>query len=351
MVRHNTNEDLNGYIRGAHQDGPDICDRFEFHKPGSSSTPENVVWGWNDLDSLYCERCKRLATEHLVLKAPKPIDEMVKPTSQLPKPAAYTAPTGSGGNLSVVDATALNPTETEERRARAAEQAAYFNAGYDNGTGMLDEMNDPLAINARPKPKPPLPEPPHQGMIAAAAAAPPPTRGANLSGVAYKPPMSYDEIMAMSGENFPPPSAGVDGVKDPALAELLSRDASANEAFKREVERMVREAARKEEVDARLGAPPPAVSAPAAGATIVAESKDLSGTTVPMGTFADSAALLASVGLERYGKTFEEEEMDPDTLIEVLQQQGKASLEEALKELGIKSMGHRLKIINALIIQ
>ena len=43
--------------------------------------------------------------------------------------------------------------------------------------------------------------------------------------------------------------------------------------------------------------------------------------------------------------------MDPDTLIEVLQQQGKASLEEALKELGIKSMGHRLKIINALIVQ
>ena len=43
--------------------------------------------------------------------------------------------------------------------------------------------------------------------------------------------------------------------------------------------------------------------------------------------------------------------MDPDTLIEVLQQQGKASLDDALKELGIKSMGHRMKIINAMIVQ
>ena len=42
---------------------------------------------------------------------------------------------------------------------------------------------------------------------------------------------------------------------------------------------------------------------------------------------------------------------DPDTLIEVLEQQGKSALDEALKELGIKSMGHRLKIVNALIVQ
>ena len=83
----------------------------------------------------------------------------------------------------------------------------------------------------------------------------------------------------------------------------------------------------------------------------IAKSKDLSGATVAKGTFADAGALLKSVGLPQYEAVFTEEEMDPDTLIEVLQQQGKASLEEALKELGIKSMGHRLKIINALIVQ
>ena len=73
--------------------------------------------------------------------------------------------------------------------------------------------------------------------------------------------------------------------------------------------------------------------------------------TVPKGKFADAAALPSSVNLSQYQAQFEEEAMDPDTLIEVLEQQGKASLDEALKELGIKSMGHRLKIINALIIQ
>ena len=40
--------------------------------------------------------------------------------------------------------------------------------------------------------------------------------------------------------------------------------------------------------------------------------------------------------------------MEPDTLIEVLQQQGRSALEEALRDIGIKSMGHRMKIINAL---
>ena len=110
---------------------------------------------------------------------------------------------------------------------------------------------------------------------------------------------------------------------------------------------MVREAARKDELDAHAKK----VERAAPAAPAVVETKDLSGSTVAFGTFADAAALLSSVGLERYQQVFDDEEMDPDTLIEVLQQQGKSSLEEALKELGIKSMGHRLKIINAMIVQ
>ena len=86
-------------------------------------------------------------------------------------------------------------------------------------------------------------------------------------------------------------------------------------------------------------------------APVIAESKDLSGCAVPLGTYASAGALLSSVGLDKYEKVFEEEAMEPDTLIEVLTQQGKQALEEALKELGIKSMGHRLKIVNALIVQ
>ena len=353
-MRRFAHEDLNGYIRGAHQDGPEVCPRFEFHMPGSSSTPEKVIWGWNDLDALYCENCKRLATEHVVLKEPKlrtDFEKEIKPASMIPgrRPTA-AAPTATGG-----DPTAANPNETEQRRAREAEQAAYFNAGYDP-SGMLNEMNDPLAIAARPKapPPPPTAPPPPPQPQPQPRPVPAPAEAAFAASLPPARPhiMSYDEIMRItSGDNPPKPNPDVAGVQDPALAELLSRDASANEAFKREVDRMVREASRKEEMDAHAAkgaaaaAPPPAAAPP-----VVAESKDLSGACVPMGTFADAAALLGSVGLERYAELFEEEEMDPDTLIEVLSQQGKASLEEALKELGIKSMGHRLKIINALIV-
>ena len=45
---------------------------------------------------------------------------------------------------------------------------------------------------------------------------------------------------------------------------------------------------------------------------------------------------------------FDEEEVDPDTLIMVLQQQGRAALDEALQQLGVKPLGHRVKIANAL---
>ena len=129
---------------------------------------------------------------------------------------------------------------------------------------------------------------------------------------------------------------------------MLARDASANDAFKREVELMVREANRKQELQERAK-PHGQTAAPSTGG--VAESKDLSACTVPLGYFPSSSAMLRSVGMERYHKVFEEEAMEPDTLIEVLQQQGRSALEDALKELGVKSMGHRLKIINALIVQ
>ena len=158
--------------------------------------------------------------------------------------------------------------------------------------------------------------------------------------------------VSMITENTAPYDiSDTNGVQDPALQSLLSRDASANEAFKREVERMVREANREKELQQRIpgGVPAPAAAPPKSGAVV--ESKDLTGCTVPLGTFSDASALLKSISLERYEQAFNDEAMDPDTLIEVLEQQGRAALDEALKELGIKSMGHRLKIINAMIVQ
>ena len=115
-----------------------------------------------------------------------------------------------------------------------------------------------------------------------------------------------------------------------------------------QVERMVREANRQTELDTHGVAPPPPAAPARSG---VVESRDLTGCTVQLGTFADAGSLLNAVNLPQYESVFREEAMEPDTLIEVLQQQGKAALEGALKELGIKSMGHRLKIVNALIVQ
>ena len=68
-------------------------------------------------------------------------------------------------------------------------------------------------------------------------------------------------------------------MQDAGLQELLSRDASANEAFKREVERMVREAARKDELDAhakKVERAAPAGMKDRRNATSTFDSSDLS---------------------------------------------------------------------------
>ena len=68
-----------------------------------------------------------------------------------------------------------------------------------------------------------------------------------------------------------------------------------------------------------------------------------------LSSFADVAALLEAAGLTRYLEAFEEEQVDPLTLKMVFEQQGKEALDEALKELGVKSLGHRLKLTATLL--
>ena len=59
--------------------------------------------------------------------------------------------------------------------------------------------------------------------------------------------------------------------------------------------------------------------------------------------------MLTSVSLERYLPAFEEEGMEMSVLVQLAQtEDGKAAVDEALKELGVKSVGHRLKIFAAL---
>ena len=58
--------------------------------------------------------------------------------------------------------------------------------------------------------------------------------------------------------------------------------------------------------------------------------------------------MLGSLGLERYLAKFEEEEMEMSVLIALARSEGKEALDEALKEVGVSSIGHRLKIFAAL---
>lgn len=58
--------------------------------------------------------------------------------------------------------------------------------------------------------------------------------------------------------------------------------------------------------------------------------------------------LLRSVGLTQYVSTFEEEEMEISVMRDAMRRQGRAAVDEVLKELGVTSMGHRTKIANAL---
>ena len=67
--------------------------------------------------------------------------------------------------------------------------------------------------------------------------------------------------------------------------------------------------------------------------------------------WADSAALLAELKLKQYTTQFEEEEMTSIELLEeiVSRGDGEKELMDALKEMGIKKMGHRQAIVGAVV--
>ena len=59
--------------------------------------------------------------------------------------------------------------------------------------------------------------------------------------------------------------------------------------------------------------------------------------------------MLSKLGLEQYLASFEAEGMERSVLVELAStEDGKAAVDEALKEIGVKSVGHRLKIFAAL---
>ena len=59
--------------------------------------------------------------------------------------------------------------------------------------------------------------------------------------------------------------------------------------------------------------------------------------------------MLTSLGLTQYIAAFEEEGMEMAVLVQLSKSEdGKLAVDEALKEVGVKSVGHRLKIFAAI---
>jgi len=58
--------------------------------------------------------------------------------------------------------------------------------------------------------------------------------------------------------------------------------------------------------------------------------------------------MLTRLNLPQYVDKFEEEGMEMGVLIALARGDGKDALDDALKEAGVKSVGHRLKIFAAL---
>ena len=63
---------------------------------------------------------------------------------------------------------------------------------------------------------------------------------------------------------------------------------------------------------------------------------------------AASLRLLRAAALTQYVAAFEREELDPQTLLDVLTTKGRATLDAALKEATGAPMGHRMKIMTVL---
>ena len=95
--------------------------------------------------------------------------------------------------------------------------------------------------------------------------------------------------------------------------------------------------------DAPVGAPKPAIeAAPRAGGPAKLRASE---------RWADAGALLTELNLTQYIPQFEEEEMTSIELLEeiVSRGDGEKELMDALKEMGIKKMGHRQAIVGAVV--
>jgi len=269
--------DIMGYKRGAHQDGVDICKHYVFDIPGR--TPG--LFGWNDTCAVWCKRCGKRETEHVVIRGlPEFKPEKPKFRQSAPPQAAVQQ---------------HDPNATRMLDAAREQQ-------INRDMNMLDAWNDPLSVGAQRHEAPPPPPPEAPPLLVA--------------------PVTAKPVAATS--------------EDPS-----------SDAFKAEVERMVREEIAKEERE-RASNGEFKASVDEMIKSTVAPDRLAELNAAPPGAAASVSELLRKLELEQYIGAFEAEALELPVLISLARSDGKVALDEALKEVGVKSIGHRLKIFTAL---
>jgi hypothetical protein len=131
---------------------------------------------------------------------------------------------------------------------------------------------------------------------------------------------------------------------------VFGDEAGANAMYFELRERMRQLEAEEAEDDAALGSPYAGVSfgsGAATGAGGAAAGRGGAGGGVAR--WADATAMLKELGMEDYVPLFEEEEMTSMKLLQDIAARvdGEKELMDAFKEIGIKKMGHRQSIVNA----
>jgi len=279
--------DIMGVQRGAHKDGAHICAHFVFKKPGGKNPDGTTLWGWNDVEAANCAACGCRDMDHVVLR--DLTDEYLKKDRER---EAHRARKSDG---TPPGATSYQPGRREMVRAEAGEADPTAANPTESAPSLTyispiqvyelePGIPDPLALNAYHETQ--------KAMQEAAAAQAAQTATGSIDSDAF------------------------------------ASAAEENARFKAEVERAVKEQMAMEHRAAS------AASAPAHKPAAPRSVKEM----------------LASVGLDRHLAAFEEEGMELDVLVQLANADGggKEALDEALKEVGVKSVGHRLKIFAAL---
>ena len=205
-------------------------------------------------------------------------------TAEKPSKRSNDASCPSPPGLQTVGAVAGPQARADNVRTRESVRA--INAQI----GMLDSSLDPIAIAA--------------------------THGSNAQ---RSPPSAEAPPPAEDAEAF---KAEVERMVQRSIADDARRQQT-NEGFKAEVDRMVQTSVAPDRLE-RLTAP------------------------LPPGVPDTTSDLLHALQLSQYTEAFDAESLELPVLVSLARSGGKEALDEALREVGVTSVGHRLKIFSAL---